>query len=162
MCLFEVWSFKDIPILSNYWNKCLWWLNNTSYLVTGTLWSSLFTGKGALMEFCCFCSLRRNEPRSSVSGSRFHQNYWKKDLQKLMKMTMTKLHERRSRGGCSPPPQFLPNFCKISLFCLRFWHFYAYSPLTFKLAPALSNSPCRLWIKIQQCLGAPKRRHSLK
>ena len=27
-----------------------------------------------------------------------------------------------------PPPQFLPNFCKISLFCLKFWHFYAYSP----------------------------------
>ena len=49
-------------------------------------------------------------------------------------------------GGCTPPPQFLPNFCKISLYCSKFWHFYAYSPnpLAFQLAPGLSNSLPRL------------------
>ena len=47
-------------------------------------------------------------------------------------------------GGRAVVPQFLPNFCKISLFCLKFWHFYAYSPLTFQLTPALSNSLRRL------------------
>ena len=49
-------------------------------------------------------------------------------------------------GGYSPPPPpFLPNFCKIFLFGLKFWHFYANSPFTFQLAPALSNSLRRLW-----------------
>ena len=38
-------------------------------------------------------------------------------------------------GGKGYRPQFLPNFCKISLFCLKFWHFYPYNPLTFQLAP---------------------------
>ena len=36
-----------------------------------------------------------------------------------------------------PPP---PSFCKISLFSFKFWQFYSSSPLTFQLAPALSNS----------------------
>ena len=55
-------------------------------------------------------------------------------------------HGRRSRGGGGAiAPQFLPNFCKISLFCLKFWHFYAYSPLTFQIDPSLSNSLRRLW-----------------
>ena len=47
-------------------------------------------------------------------------------------------------GAIAPPPQFLPNFCRISIFCFKVWHFYAYSPLTFQLAPALSNSLRRL------------------
>ena len=45
-------------------------------------------------------------------------------------------------GGLYPPgfAKFLQNLS----FCLKFWHFYAYSPLTFQLAPALSNSLRRL------------------
>ena len=46
------------------------------------------------------------------------------------------------QGGCSPPN--FAKFFKISLFCLKFWHFYAYSPPNFQLAPALSNSLRRL------------------
>ena len=50
---------------------------------------------------------------------------------------------KRSTRWISP---FLQNFCKISLFRLiKFWQFYATSPHTFQLAPALSNSlrrPC--------------------
>ena len=46
-------------------------------------------------------------------------------------------------GGCSP--QVLPNVCKITLFCLKFWYFYA---LTFQLAPALSNSNRRLLLAV--------------
>ena len=61
------------------------------------------------------------------------------------------------RGGWgASPPQFLPNLCKISLFCHKFWHFYAYRPLTFQLAPLLSNSLRRLCNKCQSsCLEFP-------
>ena len=45
----------------------------------------------------------------------------------------------RARGA-SPP--VLPNLCKIFLFCLKFWHFYAYSPLTFQLALSLHGILC--------------------
>ena len=50
---------------------------------------------------------------------------------------------RAMRAGVARP-QFLSNLCKISFFCLKLWHFYAYSPLTFQLAPSLSNSFDRL------------------
>ena len=41
----------------------------------------------------------------------------------------------RAVGAGGASPQFLSNLYKISFFCLKFWHFYAYSPLTFKFTP---------------------------
>ena len=38
----------------------------------------------------------------------------------------------RAVGALEASPQFCQTLCKISPFCLKSWHFYAYSPLTFK------------------------------
>ena len=49
-----------------------------------------------------------------------------------------------SQEAATPPPSFC-KFLQNLPFCLKFWRFYASSPLTFQLAPALSNSlrrPC--------------------